>query len=139
VILHEFAHKLDMLQGGADGVPPLTGGDAAYDAWAEVMSQEFRTLRRTAWQGQETIMDSYGAENEAEFFAVATETFFEKPYPLYIEHTELYELLTSYYKQDTASRWYKWQSHNKSASDTENSRVSDMSFPLHPAEYIAED
>ncbi len=139
VILHEFAHKLDMLEGGADGVPPLSGGNADYDAWAQVMSQEFRLLRRTAWRGQETVVDSYGAENEAEFFAVLTETFFEKPYPLYTDHPELYGVLQRYYQQDTAARWENWQSRNNSSSDRDNSRVSDMSFPLHPAEYIAED
>jgi Mlc titration factor MtfA (ptsG expression regulator) len=133
VILHEFAHKLDMLGGGADGVPPLSGGDAAYDAWAQVMSQEFRALRLRAWHGRRSVMDSYGAEDEAEFFAVATETFFEKPQPLYTRHPELYEVLKSYYQQDTVSRWEKWQRSN------ENSRGTDMSFPPHPAEYIAED
>ncbi len=139
VILHEFAHKLDMLEGGADGVPPLSEGDAAYDTWAQVMSQEFRTLRRAAWHGQDSVMDGYGGENEAEFFAVATETFFEKPHQLLAEHPELYDVLRSYYQQDTASRWEKWQTHLQSLSYHSNRDASDVNFPSHPAEYIAED
>ena len=137
VVLHEFAHKLDMLGGGASGVPPLTGGDAAYDTWSEVMSQEFRTLRQTVWQGQDSVIDSYGAENEAEFFAVATETFFEKPYRLCTEHPALYEVLKNYYRQDTISRWEKWQIEEKSSLDTDNSPVSIVSFPPHLTEHIA--
>ncbi|MBC8102431.1 MAG: zinc-dependent peptidase [Cytophagales bacterium] len=109
VVLHEFAHKLDMLSGGADGVPPLSGGDAEYDSWAKVMSQSFRDLQRSVWQGGESVLDGYGAENEAEFFAVVTEAFFERPYPLRERHLALYEALHQYYRQDTAARWERWE------------------------------
>lgn len=139
VILHEFAHKLDMLGGGANGVPPLSGGDATYDTWAQVMSQEFRVLRYAAWQGQESVLDDYGAENEAEFFAVATETFFEKPYYLYQERPLLYALLKNYYQQDTMGRWQEWQKSEISLSEPNNSTGADVFFPAYPTEYIAED
>lgn len=139
VLLHEFAHKLDMLEGGADGVPPLRGGDADYDDWARVMSEEFRGLRRTVWEGKDSAMDNYGAENEAEFFAVATETFFEKPHRLCDEHPELYGILKSYYGQDTAARWEEWHSNKTNAPSTDNSPVASVIFPAYFTDYIPED
>jgi len=104
VVLHEFAHKLDMMGGGAAGVPPLEGGDPAYEHWARVMSAEYAALRRASYWGPEPVLDRYGATSEAEFFAVATEAFFERPLHLLQERPQLYALLRDYYCQDTAAR-----------------------------------
>lgn len=104
VVLHEFAHKLDMRDGDADGVPPLPGGPSQYDSWAEVMQAEYNRLVDEAADGDADILDDYGAENPAEFFAVATETFFEKPRQLRRKRPRLYEVLKRYYNQDPAAR-----------------------------------
>ena len=78
VVLHEFAHQLDQEYGATDGAPDL-GDPSRYEAWARVLGAEYEKLRRQAARGRRTTLDDYGAENPAEFFAVATETFFEKP------------------------------------------------------------
>lgn len=103
VVLHEFAHKLDMLDGSVDGTPPLRGS-AQLQAWAAVCSTAFDTLRAQADAGERTFMDSYGAESEGEFFAVATEAFFERPHALLRDQPALYETLRAFYRQDPASR-----------------------------------
>lgn len=104
VVLHEFAHKLDMLRdGSADGVPSLRD-DAEYEAWASVMSAAFAELVEDAEKGHKTFLDHYGATNEAEFFAVATEAFFEKAARMRDDHPALYAVLRNYYQQDPASR-----------------------------------
>lgn len=105
VVLHEFAHKLDMQRGGsADGVPALPGGQDQYDEWAEVMSQEYDDLVAQSKHGRADLLDVYGATNPAEFFAVSTEAFFEKPRQMRERHPRLYEVLKGYYRQDTAAR-----------------------------------
>jgi Mlc titration factor MtfA (ptsG expression regulator) len=68
------------------------------------MTDEFRRLRRDARHGRSTLLDAYGAESEAEFFAVASECFFDCPVELRDEHPRLYELLREYYRQDPAAR-----------------------------------
>ena len=78
VTMHEFAHQLDQHYSAADGAPVLENR-SAYSAWARVFSKEYELLRMKTAKGRKTVMDSYGATNPAEFFAVATETFFEKP------------------------------------------------------------
>ena len=103
VVLHEFAHKLDMQNGGANGVPLLPDSDA-YDAWADVLSREFADLRHDAAQNHKSFLDHYGAESEAEFFAVATEAFFEKAVRMRNEHPDLYAAFMGFYEQDTAAR-----------------------------------
>lgn len=103
VVLHEFAHKLDMAAGRADGVPRLHD-DAEYDRWAEVMSAEYQALVANSTEGHATLLNSYGATNAGEFFAVATECFFEKPRQMQRTHTALYEVLRDYYRQDPAAR-----------------------------------
>ena len=102
LVLHEFAHKLDMLDGVADGTPPLDSKDQLGE-WVRVMSAEFHALRDAAQDGRATVMDSYGATNPAEFFAVATECFFEKPRMLAERHPSLYACLKGYYHQDPAA------------------------------------
>jgi Mlc titration factor MtfA (ptsG expression regulator) len=103
VVLHEFAHQLDYLDGVADGTPPLRrGGD--YRRWQEVMTREYERLKAESERGEPKVLDSYGATNHAEFFAVATEAFFEKSRQMYARHPELYAVLSEYYGQDPAGR-----------------------------------
>lgn len=103
VVLHEFAHVLDMHDADADGTPPLESGEQ-YRTWDEVMSAEYARLVRRAEHGRPTLLNHYGATSEAEFFAVATECFFEEPRDLQIEHPRLYEVLKAFYRQDPAVR-----------------------------------
>lgn len=100
--LHEFAHQLDQEDGRGDGVPILEQ-ESQYTTWAEVLSPEFEKLRKRASKGKPTVLDSYGATNPAEFFAVATETFFEKPVSLKQKHPALYHELSAYYQLDPVS------------------------------------
>jgi len=107
VVLHEFAHVLDMHDAGTpDGVPPLESGEQ-YRTWNEVMTREYERLARRAERGRPTLLNHYGALNEAEFFAVATECFFELPRDLLVEHPRLYEVLQVFYRQDPAARLSK--------------------------------
>lgn len=99
VVLHEFAHQLDQEDGKAEGVPILQSS-SDYAIWAKVMTEEYQQLCHDVLQGVKTVMDSYGATNPAEFFAVATETFFEKPHQLLSKHPALYEQLQRYYQLD---------------------------------------
>ena len=101
VVLHEFAHKLDQEDGSADGAP-LLSTRSRYVAWARVLSKEFEALQEDAEDHRRTVLDTYGATNPAEFFAVATEAFFEKSSTLRRKHPELYEQLALYYRQDPA-------------------------------------
>jgi len=99
VVLHEFAHQLDQEDGTSDGAPILDRR-SQYVAWARVLGDEFEKLRRSAERGTRTDIDTYGATNAAEFFAVVTEAFFERPRSLHKRHPELYEELAMFYKQD---------------------------------------
>lgn len=103
VVYHEFAHKLDMLDGAADGTPPLTDR-AQLAEWIVVCSREFLRLCSLAGKGHKTFLDAYGATNEAEFFAVATEEFFDRPVALKSHSPDLYHVLSAYYCQDPAGR-----------------------------------
>lgn len=99
LILHEFAHQLDFKNQSSDGTPALeTKGD--YLAWARVMSDEFEALRDAADSGVPTLLDSYGATDPAEFFAVITEVFFERPRALRKLHPALFAQLQRFYRQD---------------------------------------
>ena len=102
LVLHEFAHKLDYLDDFGNGTPPL-GTKDSYRAWKEIMTREYARLLADVEAGRRTTIDQYGATNAAEFFAVATETFFEQPVQLRRRHAELYRLLCEYYGQDTAA------------------------------------
>jgi Mlc titration factor MtfA (ptsG expression regulator) len=103
LIWHEFAHQIDMLDRSTNGTPPLETVEARR-RWHDVMTAEFEQLRRDARSGRETLLDSYGAESEAEFFAVCTECFFDAPIELKQMHPRLYDLLAGYYRQDPAAR-----------------------------------
>jgi Mlc titration factor MtfA (ptsG expression regulator) len=99
IVLHEFAHQLDSESGRANGAPYL-GNPGSYREWAEVLSRDFNNLRHNAMYRQHSVMDHYGATNPAEFFAVATETFFEKPYQMAAHHAELFAEFKKYYRVD---------------------------------------
>jgi Mlc titration factor MtfA (ptsG expression regulator) len=103
VVLHEFAHQLDGADGTFDGTPPL-GTQSAYATWTQVVEREYAALQRSEERGQRTVLDQYGARNRAEFFAVATEAFFEKAAQLRRKHPELYAELVAFYRQDPAAR-----------------------------------
>ena len=109
VVLHEFAHQLDEEDGQADGTPLLGKGMAeaeqkgVYTSWARMLSKEYEELRRSIEAGGKTVMDSYGGCNQVEFFAVATECFFEKPKQLCERHPDLYAALKQFYRQDPAA------------------------------------
>ena len=98
VSLHEFAHQLDSETGSANGAPLL--GKNACQSWAQVLNREFTGLSRAMQEEHKSVMDFYGASNPAEFFAVATETFFEKPEQLAERHPELFAELQKFYRVD---------------------------------------
>lgn len=99
VVFHEFAHQLDQEDGTADGAPILAHR-SAYSAWARVLGEEYAVLQASKKGRRRSVMNKYGATNPAEFFAVATETFFEKPKQLHKRHPDLYDELRDYYQLD---------------------------------------
>ena len=102
VVIHEFAHVLDMGDGEADGVPPLPS-TAAREAWIAAIDPEFERFCAAVDAGEETLLDPYGATGVDEFFAVLSESFFVTPQPLRAKHSVLYAMLAGYYGQDPAS------------------------------------
>ena len=104
VVLHEFAHQLDGLSGSTNGAPPLYRN--SYQSWARVFSDNFKDLQRRGTRGQATVLDSYGGTNPAEFFAVSTEAFFERPFALQARRPELFEELQRYYNVDPRT-WHR--------------------------------
>ena len=102
VVIHEFAHQLDQENGRANGAPPMRGR-ARRARWARVLSAEFAALQRDLHEGRETLLSSYGAHDPAEFFAVASETFFEQAAALAATHPELYRVFADYYRVDPLS------------------------------------
>ncbi len=107
VVLHEFAHQLDHGNGDIDGAPALADG-AGYARWARVMEEAYARLGKRSRRGQHTVMDPYGATDPGEFFAVATEAFFESPLDLRREDAALYGELRAFYGLDPA----EWDSRN---------------------------
>lgn len=99
VVMHEFAHQLDFENGAADGVPGLATREQQL-AWNEVMSSEFASLRAADETGIPTLLNTYGATDPAEFFAVSVEAFFEQPRALRTRHPNLYAELQKYFQQD---------------------------------------
>ncbi|WPU64554.1 M90 family metallopeptidase [Peredibacter starrii] len=102
VIFHEFSHQLDQQDGSFDGTPTL-GRNGNYDKWAQVMGKEFINLRKRVMAHKGSDIDSYGATNEAEFFAVVTEYFFTRPRILQKNHPGIYELYKDYFQLDPSS------------------------------------
>ncbi|MEP0354601.1 M90 family metallopeptidase [Paraglaciecola sp.] len=105
VVMHEFAHKLDEENAAMDGLPMLPTA-AQYQAWSEVLNAEFAVQQQKWADGIDDVIDSYGATSPAEFFAVVTETFFEKPHPLENHHPKLYEQFKQCYLLDP-KQWSK--------------------------------
>ena len=100
VVFHEFAHKMDMLDGVVDGTP-LLPNKLALDRWIEVCIAELELMRR----GEAgPLLDDYGATDPGEFFAVATEVFFDRPIDCREIKPDLYEVLAAFYRQDPAAR-----------------------------------
>lgn len=102
VAFHEFAHQLDEEDGSANGVPVIAS-PSLYRAWARVLGRDYEQLVRDAESGLPSVLDAYGATHPAEFFAVATESFFESPLRLRARHGELYDVLKQYYRLDPAA------------------------------------
>lgn len=102
VVIHEFAHVLDMGDGAADGVPPLPSAQARRD-WLAVLVPAYDRHGEQVVCGYDTLLDPYGAQGPEEFFAVASETFFVNPKELRAEHPDLYGLLARYFRQDPAA------------------------------------
>lgn len=99
VVLHEFAHALDGEFGPVEGAPRLHDR-AEYGAWSRVFQREFYALRAAAMQGMPTLLNTYGAQSPAEFFAVATEAYFEQPWQMKQMHPELFGQLRRFYGWD---------------------------------------
>jgi MtfA peptidase len=99
VVIHEFAHVLDLRDGQADGIPVL-GSGAERRAWREVLVPEYDRFCERVVCGYDTVLDTYAAEAPDEFFAVASEAFFVTPQALKEEQPAMYRLLASFYKQD---------------------------------------
>ncbi len=99
VVLHEFAHQLDFENHAADGVPGLETREHQL-TWSEVMGSEFASLRAADESGIPTLLNTYGATNPTEFFAVSVEAFFERPRALRAYHPKLYAELQKYFRQD---------------------------------------
>ena len=102
VVIHEFAHVLDMGDGVADGVPPMPSAEARRQ-WLAVLMPAYDRHGEEVACGYETLLDPYGAQGPEEFFAVASEAFFVTPKELRAEHPALYGLLARFYRQDPAS------------------------------------
>jgi Mlc titration factor MtfA (ptsG expression regulator) len=102
VVLHEFAHQLDQEGGATDGTPVL-GERSRYISWARVLGWAFEDLQERIEAARKIVLDPYAGTNAAEFFAVATECFFEKPHSLERHRPELYAELRRFYRRDPAA------------------------------------
>ncbi len=103
VVIHEFAHKLDMLNGDANGFPPLHAG-MSRRAWAAAFEAAYADFCARVDGDEETAIDPYAAESPAEFFAVMSEAFFEIPRAIHADYPEVYAQLRLFYKQDPLAR-----------------------------------
>ena len=104
LVYHEFAHELDTLNGrSADGTPPLDSPELAR-RWEAVMSRAYDRLSSDCRYGRPTLLDCYGTENRGEFFAVATEVFFQQPVRMLRREEEMYAVMSTYFRQDPAAR-----------------------------------
>jgi hypothetical protein len=102
VVFHEFAHQIDGSSGKGDSTAVLKN-TSSYIAWARVLQKDYERLRMAAEQNHPAFLNKYGATDPAEFFAVATEFFFEKPNQLKQIHPDLYNELACFYQQDPVS------------------------------------
>jgi Mlc titration factor MtfA (ptsG expression regulator) len=99
VVIHEFAHHLDGSDGEMGGSIPFSSSNDQ-TLWQRVATQEYERLVDDVHHRRRTVLDPYGATNEAEFFAVSSESFFEQPHLMCQHHTELFELLVRFYQMD---------------------------------------
>lgn len=104
VVIHEFAHQLDQETGKANGAPILAKNQS-YESWSKVLSEEFQRLQHKVNMGEPSLFDYYGATNPAEFFAVASEVFFEQSNLLNNEYPKLYQEFKNYYRVDPLN-WF---------------------------------
>ncbi|NWB51082.1 zinc-dependent peptidase [Pseudomonas gingeri] len=113
LVIHELAHKLDMLSGSANGLPPLHS-DMRVGDWAKVMQHAYDDLNRQLDRNPDadTAIDPYAAENPAEFFAVTSEYFFSAPDILATAYPQVYEQLRAFYRQDPLARLQHLQAHD---------------------------
>ncbi len=102
VVIHEFAHEIDFMDGALEGIPPI--GFSKYGEWAATVFKDYKKLRKAVLRGgnlgKYELLGDYAATDEAEFFAVLTERFFESPHALKKEFPELYEKMKEFYKID---------------------------------------
>lgn len=103
VLMHELAHKLDMLDGYTNGHPPLHG-NMSENVWFKAFEEAYEQLNEQIQKGQQTEINPYAATNPAEFFAVTTEYFFEAPQQLKNSYPKVYEQLTLFYQQDPVGK-----------------------------------
>jgi MtfA peptidase len=122
LVFHEFCHQLDQEDGLADGLPILADGDDTvlerhekYTTWSQVLSHHYKVFVERTERGHRTVLDSYGATNPAEYFAVATECFFEKSRSMKQNLPQLYEVLHQYYRLDPV----QWHGQRKPARFSE--------------------
>ena len=106
VVIHEFSHKLDMLNGAADGFPPMHSGMKAQE-WAAAFGEAYEGFRHHCHSHHYHRIDCYAASSPAEFFAVFSEVFFERPSLLQHDYAEIYAQLCRYYRQEPAARLAK--------------------------------
>jgi Mlc titration factor MtfA (ptsG expression regulator) len=102
VVVHEMAHKLDMLSGEANGVPPLHG-DMRTPEWVAAFDAAYDDLCDRLERGEEPWIDPYAVEDSAEFFAVSAELFFDMPKELRAEYPDVYAQLARFFRQDPAA------------------------------------
>ena len=103
VVLHEFAHKIDMHNGAANGFPPLHA-DMNRNAWTQAFASAYADMQQRLDRGEYTLIDPYAAEDPAEFFAVLSENFFETPEAVQTNYPEVYRQLAAFYRQDPLGR-----------------------------------
>lgn len=103
IVIHEFAHKLDMQNGVADGMPPLHPGMQRHQ-WREIFDTAFDDFNRRLDDGEDSALDPYAADDPAEFFAVMSEAFFTQPAAVRDEYPAVYQALAAFYRQDPAAR-----------------------------------
>lgn len=103
VVIHELAHKLDMLSGHPNGLPPLHR-TMRVEEWSRAFSEAYADLQQRLVAGEDTAIDPYAAEDPAEFFAVVSEAFFEIPHVVKDSYPSVYAQLHAFYRQDPARR-----------------------------------
>lgn len=99
LVIHEFAHKLDMLTGAANGFPPIHA-DMDVDQWTDTFTEAFADFQAKAEAGVERDINTYGASSPAEFIAVLSELFFEQPLIIFGRYPQVYDLLRQFYRQE---------------------------------------